>query len=108
MRDRSPSPELLRNSTSPYGRGVTIQPSRSLLLLLQSSIRIQPELECLRTHEEDGVALPSPGGRVGERGDQLVIGLGLVRRTGPVFDLARDEDDGVAGDRELALAALAP
>ena len=40
--------------------------------------------------------------------DQIIIGLGLLGRTGTVLHRAGDKDHGIAGDRELALAALAP
>src|SRR5262249_6058950 len=72
------------------------------------SMRIDPEPQRLAADERHIVALAIPGGGFAERCDQFVIELRLVRWTAAILDLAGDEDHGVAGDRELPLAALAP
>ena len=73
-----------------------------------ASVRVEPEAQRLGADEGDEIALPPPGRGFAQRRDQIVVGLRRVRRTGAVLHLAGDKDDGVAGDRELALAALAP
>src|SRR5439155_4796471 len=71
-------------------------------------VRIDAKPQRLRTDERHEIALPLPGAGFRQRRNQLVIGLRPVRRTGPVFHRAGDEDHGVARHRKLALAALAP
>src|ERR1700741_4193218 len=71
-------------------------------------VRVDPEAQLLRAHQGDEVALAPPGRGIAERGDQIVVGLRAIRRAVSALHRAGDEDDGVAGHRELALAALAP
>ena len=52
--------------------------------------------------------VPLPGGGFAQGRDQFIIELRLVRRTGAVIDRAGDKDHGIARDRKLSLAALAP
>jgi hypothetical protein len=42
------------------------------------------------------------------RCDEIVVGLCPRRCAAPILQLTRDEDHGIAGDRELARAGLAP
>ena len=71
-------------------------------------VGIDAKPQCLRAHERYQIVLPLPGAGFRQRRDQFVIGLRAIRRTGPVFHRAGDEDHGIARHRKLALAALAP
>src|SRR6186713_2650304 len=68
----------------------------------------RPEAQRLGAEQGQHVALPLPGLDAAQRCDEFVVRLSPGRRAGTVLDLAGDEDHGVAGDGELALAALAP
>src|SRR6201996_5231720 len=88
---------------------------RSCGLLLRSieigkidSVRVDAELQRPCTDKGNGVAMTAPVGGFRQGGDEVVVGLRLVRRAGALLHLPGHEDHGIAGDRELALAALAP
>src|SRR5206468_7793723 len=78
-------------------------PARRFIL-----IGIEPEAQRLGADEGNEIALPLPGRRIAQGGDQIIVGLRAIRRAGPVLHRAGDEDHGIARDRKLALAALAP
>src|SRR4051812_44280200 len=48
-------------------------------------ICIEPETQRLGADERDEVALSLPGRRIRQRGDQVVVCLGAIQRTGPVL-----------------------
>jgi hypothetical protein len=71
-------------------------------------VRVDLEPQRFRSHERDEIALPLPGRGCAQRRGQLIVGLRARRRTGAILQRTRDKNDGVAGYRKLALAALAP
>ncbi len=73
---------------------------------LKLSIRIQPKPQRLRPDERHCITAPLPVGGRAEIGDQLIVHRGLCVRATAVLHRAGDEDDGVAGDRELPLPPL--
>src|SRR5262249_55734991 len=74
----------------------------------RTSVRVDPELQRPRSDEGDKIALPLPGGGLGERDHQIVIQLRAVGRASTVLHWTWNKDHAVARHRELALAALAP
>src|SRR5262249_41838856 len=85
---------------------VFFTPPRSKTLL--GLIRVEPETQRLRAGQGDEITLTAPGPDIAERRKQIVVGLRAVGRAIAILHRPGDKDDSVAGDRELALAALAP
>ena len=81
---------------------------RPVDLWVHGLIRIDAKPQRFRADERDEIALPLPGGGIRQRRNQIVIGLRPVWRAAAVLHFAGDENHGIAGHRELALAALAP
>src|SRR6202043_1784454 len=71
-------------------------------------VGIEKKPQRLGPEERDVIALPLPGRRFAQRREQFIVGLRPGLRTAAIFQRSGDEDDGIAGDRELAPAALAP
>jgi hypothetical protein len=66
------------------------------------------ESQRLRSDEGNEIALPLPGRGFAQGGDQFVVGLRPRRRAVMILKRPGDKNHGIASDRELALAALAP
>src|SRR5438876_6383807 len=96
-----------RNSRASAGMRTSRSGNR-LKLVFATSIGVEAESQRPGADEGHEITLPLPGGGFAQGRDQFIVGLRPRRRAGAIFDGTRDEDHGIAGDRELALAALAP